>query len=261
VPLALRRPPSKPESWRGPPREFSFMAEVQPVFTRQCVACHDYGKEAGKKLNLAPDRTLTFNTAYSELWRKGYLACVGAGPAEIQRAYAWGSHASRMVAELRNPRVAEHKDLKLSAEDLDRIITWIDLNGVYYPTYACAYPNSLTGRIPLAPSQLGRLGQLTGVPFADQRSCGSNRGPEVSFERPELSPCLSRLSPDGLQYREALAIIRAGGEMLARHPRADMPGFIASAPDQSRELKYAARRQIELENREAIRTGRKVYDE
>ena len=29
-----------------------------------CVSCHDYGKEAGKNLNLAPDRTLTFNTAF-----------------------------------------------------------------------------------------------------------------------------------------------------------------------------------------------------
>lgn len=261
VPLALRRASSKLESWRGAPREFSFMAEVQPVFTHHCVGCHDYGKEAGTKLNLAPDRTLTFNTAYTELWRNGLMACIGAGPAEIQPAYAWGSHASRLVRELRDPRIAEHKDLRLSPEDLDRIITWIDLNGVYYPTYACAYPDSLTGRIPLDRAQLGRLAQLTGVPFAEQRSHGANGGPEVSFDRPELSPCLSRLDRHGPAYREALSIIRAGSETLARRPRADMPGFIPSLPDQRREAKYAVRREIEMKNRAAIRTGGKVYDE
>ena len=74
------------------------MSEVQPVFTRHCVVAMTTGKPAGKKLNLAPDRTLTFNTAYTELWHKGYLACVGAGPAEIQQAYAWGSHASSLTA-------------------------------------------------------------------------------------------------------------------------------------------------------------------
>ncbi|MFO7621816.1 MAG: hypothetical protein R6W81_11225, partial [Bacteroidales bacterium] len=64
LPLALRRPPSRLEGWYGPPREFDFMAEVQPVFDRHCVTCHDYGKEAGETLNLAADRTFTFNTAY-----------------------------------------------------------------------------------------------------------------------------------------------------------------------------------------------------
>ena len=63
LPLAWRRPPSRLSDWYGPPREFSFMAEVQPVFNKRCVGCHDYGQEAGRKLNLAPDRTLTFNTA------------------------------------------------------------------------------------------------------------------------------------------------------------------------------------------------------
>ena len=69
--------------------------------------CHDYGKPAGRKLNLAPDRTLTFNTAYMELWQKRYIKCVGAGPAEIQPAYSWGSHrqpARRGAVDARLPR-------------------------------------------------------------------------------------------------------------------------------------------------------------
>lgn len=262
LPLAWRRPPSRLSDWYGPPREFSFMAEVQPVFNKRCVGCHDYGQEAGRKLNLAPDRTLTFNTAYTELWRKGYLHCVGAGPAEIQPAYSWGSHASKLVQVLRKPGTPGHEELQLTPEEFDRIVTWVDLNGVYYPTYACAYPDSLTGRIPLDAAQLGRLGELTGVDFRRQRSYGGCPGPDVSFDRPELSPLLAPFSDkQDPRYREALAMIQAGRERLTRRPRADMPGFVPSEPDQLREAKYALRRQIELRNREAIRRGERMYDE
>ena len=262
VPLALRRGPSTLQPWYGPPREFSFMAEVQPVLTRHCVSCHDYGQEAGKRVNLAPDRTTTFNTAYVELWRKGYVKCVGAGPAEIQPAYSWGSHPSKLVQVLRDPKYPGHEDLKLTPEELDRIITWVDLNGVYYPTYMSAYPDSLTGRVPLDNAQLGRLGQLTGWDFGAQRSFSACPGPDVSFDRPELSPCLAQFQDHGdPKYREALAIIQAGKENLARRPRGDtLEGFVPCEADQHREKKFAARRETELGNREAMRRGEKRYD-
>jgi hypothetical protein len=48
----------------------------------------------------------------------------GAGPAEVQQAYSWGSRASRLVQLLR----AGHHDLQLSLDELDRIVTWVDLN-------------------------------------------------------------------------------------------------------------------------------------
>jgi len=256
-PLALRRTPSPIEPWYGPPREFSFMAEVQPVFNKHCLRCHDFGKEGAKKLVLAPDRDLTFNTAYNELWRKGYTGAVGGGPAEIQQARSWGSHASKLVQILRKG----HNDVKLSPEEFDRIVTWVDLNAPYYPTYMSAYPNNFTGRCPLDDPQLQRLSALTGLPFAKMNSFSSNPGPQVSFDRPELSPCLRKFQDkNNPQYKEALAIIEAGREMLARHPREDMEGFQPCEDDQKREQKYLARREIEASNREAIRQGKKVYD-
>ena len=258
TPIALGKDPSELEGWYGEPRPFGFMAEVQPVFDAHCVQCHDYGKEAGQKLNLAPDRDVAFNTAYNELWRKRCVECVGAGPAEIQQAYSWGSHASKLVQILRGG----HKDTRLSEEELDRIITWVDINAPYYASYSSAYPDSLTGRCPLDERQLGRLAELTGVPFAALRSYNANRGPEISFERPELSPCLARFSnKSDPQYREALALIRAGGDMLKARPRADMPSFAPCETDRRREEKYAARREAELRSRRAIAAGEKVYDE
>jgi hypothetical protein len=262
LPLALRRPPSRLDGWYGPPRLFGYAAEVQPVFDRHCVSCHDFGQPAGKKLLLAPDHSFAFNVSYEDLWRQGYVKCVGAGPAEIQPAYSWGSHASRLIRELREPKVPEHKDLRLSREDLDRVITWVDLNGVYYADYTSAYPDSLTGRCPLDKAQLARLGALTGIDFTALRSYGNTRGPLISFERPELSPCLAKFSDKSdPQYLEALALIRAGQANLTQRPRCDMPGFVPSEPDQRREAKYAERRQIELRNRAALSANRKVYDD
>ena len=261
TPLAPKRPPSKLGGWYGPPRTFGYMAEVQPVFDKHCVSCHDYGTEAGERVNLAADRDLTFNTAYNELWRKGYIKCIGAGPAEIRPPYSWGSHASKLVEVVRHPKIPEHQQIELSREESDRLVTWIDLNGVYYPTYACAYPESLTGRCPLNDRQLARLSQLTGVPFDSRRSYNGNRGPQVSFERPELSPCLGKFSDKSDPgYRQALEIIRTGRESLAARPRADMAGFQPCEADRRREEKYALRRQAESRNREAIRHGRRVYD-
>jgi hypothetical protein len=86
VPLALRREPSTIKPWYGPARPFSFMTEVQPVFNRYCVKCHDFDQPAGKKLILAGDRDPFFNAAYTELWRKQVIKVVGAGPAGIQQA-------------------------------------------------------------------------------------------------------------------------------------------------------------------------------
>jgi len=256
--LAMLRPPRTIEPWYGAPRLFSYMAEVQPVFNRHCLKCHDYGKKGAHKLILAPDRTICFNASYNELWRKKYVRCVGGGPAPVQQAYSWGSHASKLIQTLRKG----HNDVRLSREDLDRLVTWVDLNAPYYAHYACAYPNSLTGRCPLDGGQLRRLTELTGVPFAKLRGHGANRGPQVSFNRPKVSPALAAFKDKSdPKYAEALAIIRSGQEMLRKRPRADMPGFVPCETDQRRQAKYVARRRIEADNRQAIRGGTKRYDD
>ena len=262
-PLATRQPPRRLTASPGEARGFGFTAEVQPIFDRHCLECHDFGKEGAKRLLLAPDRDLTFNAAYIELWRKQYVHCVGAGPAEVQPAYAWGSHASKLVKVLR----AGHHDVQLSAAEWERLVTWIDLNAPYYATYNCAYPDSVSGRCPLTRPQLARLCQLVGPPMVWQdegsafNSFGSSPGVLVSFDRPELSPCLALIKdPAGADYREALALIRAGQAMLAQRPEADRPGFVACPEDQRREAKSAERRRLEQRSRDAIARGDRVYD-
>jgi hypothetical protein len=255
--LAMTRAPSPLEGWKGHTRLFSYLRDVQPVFTQHCVECHDYGKEAGQTLNLAADQTNTFNASYNELWRKQYIKAIGAGPANIQTAYSWGAHPSKLIQVLRQG----HNDVKLSRDEMERITTWIDLNGVYYPRYDCAYPDHLSGRSPLNNQQIKRLTELTGVPLARLNSFNANLGPQVSFARPALSPCLAKLKDkDEAGYQEALALITAGQRQLQRQPRADMEGFVACPIDRQREQRYQARLRIENENRLAIREGKRRLD-
>jgi hypothetical protein len=255
--IALGRPPSRLSGWKGKPRLFNYPSEVQPVFDKHCVSCHDYDKEAGTELILAGDRTNTFNASYNELWRKKYVKVIGAGPSDIQQPYSWGSHASTLVKVIREG----HYDVKLSEDEFERIVTWVDLNAPYYPRYDCAYPANLAGRCPLSNEQLSRLTELTGVPFAKLANHAKNAGPQVSFDRPQLSPCLAKFEDTGHpKYIEALAIIEAGKRMLEQRPRADMPGFKACPVDQQRQQDYATRQHVETCSRRAIQNGQKLYD-
>jgi len=259
TPLAMKRAPDAMNGWYGEARMFSFQKEVQGVFDKHCMKCHDYGKKAAKKLVLAGDRTVCFNGSYTDLWSGNVIKCVGAGPAAIQQAYSWGSHASKLVQVLRTPHNDDHKTLKLSEEDLARIMTWVDLNAPYYPTYESAYPKNPTGRCPLTGGQLSQLGKLTGARFVTGH--GRGKRAQIAFERPELSPCLQKLVKDSPKYAEALAIIKAGQATLKEKPRADMDGFVPCEDHRRRLAKYEHREREEKRHRKALREGRKVYDE
>jgi hypothetical protein len=265
-PAAIRRPPSKIEPWYGPPRDFNYLTEVRPVFDKHCVTCHDFGKPAGETLNLAGDLGLAFNTSYLELRRKSAIRwfpdppgadkilvkAVDDGPAELLPPYSWGSHRSKLVDAIRDG----HYDVKLDGESFDRIVTWIDMNAPYYGSYASAYPDNAFGRSPLNDEQLKRLSELTGREIGTQQS--EMQGSQVSFTRPELSPCLAMFEDrSDPKYREALAIIRAGKEMLARKPRADMPGFTLAGTDRERQQKYDRLTQQERQARQAILEGKR----
>ncbi len=258
TPLAMRRGPSKLTPWYGPRRNFSYRAEVQPVFDRACVSCHDDGKEAGKKLNLAGDLNACFNTSYVELRRKGYVRVVGAGPAPVLMPLAWGSHVSSLarVVLQGHGKPDIDRQVKLSREDIDRIVTWIDINAPYYPEYAAGmYHDHVYGRCPLDSEQVRTLDALTGVNIARELL-------EANFTRPEISPCLTRI-PDwnDPRYRAALAILQAGKAALAKHPRPDMPGFQLDNPlEIAQQCKFNRLRQAEAQSRAAIVAGQKKYD-
>jgi len=256
MPAAFTRPADTLDGWQGePPKMFNYLSDVQPVFDAKCMSCHDYGGPGTVKVTLAGDKGLCFNASYAELWRKGYTGAIGAGQAAIQPAKAWGSHASRLVEILQSTHTNR---VTLTAEEFDRIVTWIDQNAVYYPSYASNYPNNAGGRSPLSPAQLSQLAAYTGANVGSAAAVKAS-GELVSFDRPEMSPCLSGVT--GNNYTSALAIIQAGQANLSALPREDMTNCVLnSSIDIWRENKYQKSLQREQMNRAAVIAGEKVYD-
>jgi hypothetical protein len=262
--LALKRPPSQLDGWRGPARTFNYLSEIQPIWDRNCLSCHDLGAEDAHPPVLAGDKELVFNASYVELFQnwgqpEALLNTVGLGLAPVNPAYAVGSHQSRLVKLLQ----AGHHEVKLSAEEFETIVSWIDIGGPYYPDYYSANPDHVAGRSPLSVEQTKRLEELTGIKMLDGHNDSPSFGQHrfvMSFDRPERSPILEKLPPGGEAYREVLAILHAGRETLNKHPEAGQPGFVASAGHQAREAKYRRLRERERIRREALAAGRKIYD-
>jgi len=284
-PLALNGEPREVEPWYGPPREFSYAVEVQPVLDDHCVDCHDYGKEASDII-LCGDMGPAFSVSYASLRRrsppiwlpehaegpKPLISSVDAGPVRILPPFSWGSHRSRLVDLLREG----HEDVKLDKESFDRIVTWIDLNTPYYPTHATYYRTNTFGRCPLDHQQMLHLGKLIsagpngktlGWKTVQRYSGGElshmimTMGSPINFSRPEHSLVLQAFdSAEDPRYGEALEIIRTGTNMLEQHPRADMPGFRPCEADQARLDYHATRCRIEAATRAAIVQGQKRYD-
>ncbi len=298
--MAARRGPSPLDPWYGPARKFSYAVEVQPVLDRHCVRCHDYdakGDPSGKArvINLSGDKGPAFNLSYTNLMSrspavwvrakpgepKPLVCSVGAGPTKVIPPYSWGARQSRLVDMLRAGHVPAggkgKPRVKLSAEDLDRIITWIDLNVPYYPSHVTYYRTHTFGRCPLDHKEMVALGKLAAAApgkvkygWNEARSYNVPQlnglimryGSPINFTRPERSLCLSGFADKAdSKYVQALALIRKGAERLRAHPRSDMPGFRPCEADQRRLDFLARRRAIEQRNRRAILSGRRVYDD
>ncbi len=256
MPMALRKKPVQLTEEQDIPQVFSYVSHVQPLFDKHCLDCHDFGGRAGGKLILAGDRNPYFNASYVDLHVKKQINCIGGGPAELQQAYSWGSHTSNLIKVLEKG----HMDVTLAPEEMEVLYTWIDLNGVYYDQYESAYPENPAGRSPLTTEQLDRLTKLSGIPFKDLGGFSRKLGPQISFERPELSPCLSSIKRKAA-YREALEIIESGQMQLSQIPRADMEGFQPVKEQQEQLKKYKRQADIEKNNNKAVAEGRSIYDE
>ncbi len=261
--MALKRLPSPLKGWHGPARPFNYVAEIQPIWDKHCVRCHDFDHKRDAKVVLAGDKELVFNASYVELFQwwgrpQALLDTVGLGLAPVEPAYSVGSHQSRLLRILREG----HEDVGLSPEEMDRIVTWIDIGAPYYPDYACAHPHNVAGRAPLTIAEVRRLDELTGRTMLDRNGNPgwSTHRLGISFDRPELSPCLDDLAPGSAAYEEALALIRTGQVELRKRPEADMPSFQRCAEHLAQQAKHDRLSKREAERRAALSKGERVYD-
>jgi hypothetical protein len=170
TPLAMKRKAELPLPQRNQPeaqRTLSYARDVQPVWDRHCIACHNSSKYAGK-LNLSSKETRLFNESYESLLPDGYVGSSGVPKFDrkvlghIIGENHWktenvsylpprslGSTTAVLVAMLasdlilpdpeaqkRAERLAKvHRNIKLSPDELLEITNWIDTNCQYYGSY------------------------------------------------------------------------------------------------------------------------------
>jgi len=139
-PLALKRPPSKIEPGPDGSKPLSYPILVQPVLDNHCVRCHGGEKPAGpegKPIVLTGEPEGEFSRSYNALaprvaytaWGKGEFPEGNCEP--ITQPGAFGAIASPLMQML----LKGHKEVELSGEDIDRLTTWMDANGLFYGTF------------------------------------------------------------------------------------------------------------------------------
>jgi len=130
------------EPWYGPPRNFSFKREVQPVLDRHCVGCHNGGE--GSQGGAAPDLRGTVLTSDYQSYiagnGKGYGGkFFSVGYFELSRFVRRPGIESDLhllrpgeyhadTTELVRLLAKGHYGVRLDGEAWDRLLTWIDLN-------------------------------------------------------------------------------------------------------------------------------------
>jgi hypothetical protein len=143
-PLALATGPVSPQAQPGEvaPRPLHYPSDVQPIFDQHCVSCHGSVDPDGD-LDLTGDPTDLFCRSYETIINRQLVPYIqefigpkpaGAdamGYAPTAPPYTYSSHHSDLVSTLR----AGHYDVRLSREEMVRLVTWVDANAPYYGSY------------------------------------------------------------------------------------------------------------------------------
>jgi hypothetical protein len=151
VVAAMRRPAAELTPTPESGRPYGFVENVQPIFDAKCVSCHN-DREAKGGLNLS--RTLVGANGYTasyeslcyakgadgkqvrRLSKKTGRLLVTCFPMrnQIQTTPEGGEDGARGSGLMQALKASQAK-YGITAEELRRIATWIDLNAVFYGVY------------------------------------------------------------------------------------------------------------------------------
>ena len=243
VPALALGKPRRPSTHLDTDRPFAFHRDVQPVLDRHCIQCHDMDHADG--IDLRADKTDAFSLAYENLLP--FVRTLGAQdvPVEVTPKSS-GAIVSPLIDILENG----HHDVQLNTEEMDRLITWIDINGNYYGSYALTRPRGHLGRCVVETP--APLFEALGEDCLDCHEAAFNWRPTenryetsrsslVNLTHPEQSRLLRaplakeagglgvhETDPfqdrDDPRYAASLEVIRSWAQELRKYPREDMPG-------------------------------------
>ena len=131
---AMTRPPSPITAGPDGSRPLSYPILVQPLLDAHCTSCHAGPKaDGGVVLTGEPQGSFTASynalaplVSYSE-WKSTPQS--NAEPLTYPDRF--GARASRLMSLL----LGGHEGVKLSAEEIERLATWMDANALFYGTF------------------------------------------------------------------------------------------------------------------------------
>jgi len=132
MPAALRRAPSVIQPGPDGSRPFSYPILVQPVLDKKCVSCHNAKKPDGKVI-LTGEPQGRYTASYNALApRVPYSAWGNAGGSEpTTMPDRFGARGSKLTKLL----LAGHEGVVLTPEEIERLVTWMDTNVLFYGTF------------------------------------------------------------------------------------------------------------------------------
>jgi hypothetical protein len=132
--IADRRPPSAIRPGPEGSRPFNYAILVQPVLDDHCVQCHGRTDPAGG-INLTGDPVGEFTASYNALaplvpfseWK----GTPQANSEPLSRPNLFGARASPLMELI----LKGHERIALSDTELERLVTWMDTNALFYGTF------------------------------------------------------------------------------------------------------------------------------
>ncbi len=138
MPIAAGREPSSIAAGPEGSRPLSYPRLVQPVLDEHCVQCHGRDKTEGDVV-LTGKPSGRYTTSYNALaplvaysaWggRGGDFRQVNSEP--LSRPDFFGARGSRLMQLIDSG----HYDVALKPDDVERLVTWMDANGLFYGTF------------------------------------------------------------------------------------------------------------------------------
>ena len=127
----LPTPPVGPK----PELALAFMQAVQPVLDKNCIGCHGLKDKAPAGVVLLGKRT-RWSQSYDTLIKRKGLVTVAYRNREtaFTRVKEYYAHSGKLAAHLMGEK--HRKNCKLSKDDFQRIVDWLDLNVQFYGDYA-----------------------------------------------------------------------------------------------------------------------------
>ncbi len=221
VTAASRKPPQQLKPWYGPPRGWSFDREVQPVLDRKCVGCHNSQVTAKNEIgqpipdfSYRPNVWGGFSGSYIAL--HPYVRRNGPeGDYHVLTPLEFNITTSELYQLLKKG----HKGVKLTAEEWDRLVTWVDLNVPYFGTW------TERGADPAEIQQRRNYEKATStLTFDPEKVINPYKPGSVAFESPVMTleappvePKLAGFPFDGAKKqgkREVVTLDVGGGQKI-----------------------------------------------